>query len=317
MSQVTVLGGGAGQPLLDWAWVFQERNLSPRVVFFGKTEIFWECCTAGYCGCRPGIRRDPDRAACILTELWRQGQWAVNAYSCLSLTMAKDTFPALSGFATAFQRENKGLGRYLAGHWEMHLPRCFAWTASDCRSVQTESQAHSWSWAFVPSVYYDLRGLEPACSVATVECRQVGADPYGELEAAGLSSWIELTGRAFPATLSRREEGGGTYPTYDLGVETPYGKGGIDSDVDFEAMGSADAIPPGGFLEVDFLHLGVSKDAKSNMGEGDRDIFLVLRRLENRIEYRRIGTQSCNQRWGKIIPDDRLYSQEKVKVRIK
>lgn len=317
MSQVTVLGRGAGQPLLDRAWVFQERNLSPRVVFFGKTEIFWECRTAGYCGCRPGIRRDPDRAVCIQTEPWRQWQWAVNAYSCLSLTMAKDTFPALSGFATAFQRENKGLGRYFAGHWEMQLPRCLAWTASEHRTVQAESHAPSWSWASVPSVYYDLRELEPACSVAAVECRQVGVDPYGELEAAGLSSWIELTGRLFPATLSWREEGGRKYLTYDLGVETPYGKGGIGSDVDFEATGSPDAIPPGGVLEVDFLHLGVGKDANPNMGEGDRDIFLVLRRLENRSEYRRIGTQSCNQRWGKIFPDDRLHSREKVTVRIK
>lgn len=311
MSQVTVLQRGPSQPLLDRAWVFQERNLSLRVVYFGKTEIFWECSTAGYCGCRPGIRRDPDRPACIQTEPWLKWQLMVNMYRRLSLTMIKDTFPALSGLARAFQRDNKGLGRYLAGHWEAHLPRCLAWTAREGRTAGTDWRAPSWSWASVASAEYNMNEVEPACSVVAVECRQAGIDPYGELEAVGSSCWLELSGRLFPGTLTYRD---GPHGRWHIDMRTTYGHGYFSDDLDFKSTGSPDAIPPGGSLELLCLHLGVRK-GKDEL-QGDEDVFLALRQFQNSSEFERVGLVRFNQRHGKIFPDGQLYSQKEVTVRI-
>ncbi|OPB46585.1 hypothetical protein A0O28_0067070 [Trichoderma guizhouense] len=312
MSQNTVLGRGPTQPLLDRAWVFQERNLSLRVVYFGKTEIFWECRTAGYCGCRPGIRRDPDRPECIQTQSWRKWQLMVDKYRSLSLTMAKDTFPALSGLARAFQRENKGLGRYLAGHWEAHLPRCLAWTTRESRAAEADWRAPSWSWASVASATYDLKEVEPACSVVAVECRQAGIDPYGELEVVSSSCWLELSGRLFPGTLPYHDD---PYGYWNIDMRTTYGHGHFTGDLDFKSTVSPDAIPPGGSLELLCLHLGVSKATDSQ--KGDEDIFLALRQFPNSDEYERVGLVSFNQLHGKIFPDGQLYSQKEVTVRIK
>ncbi len=71
-------------PLLYRARGFQERNLSPRVLYFGKTEIYWECDTTAYCGCRPGVRRDPARSMRVKAEPWMQWQLIINNHSELS-----------------------------------------------------------------------------------------------------------------------------------------------------------------------------------------------------------------------------------------
>lgn len=36
-------GGVGGAPLNERAWVLQERVLSPRTIYFGSNQIFWEC----------------------------------------------------------------------------------------------------------------------------------------------------------------------------------------------------------------------------------------------------------------------------------
>lgn len=309
MSQNTVLAQDPAHPLLERAWVFQERNLSRRVVYFGKTEIFWECSTAGYCGCRPGVRRDPDMPSCIPTEPWRRWQLMVGTYRGLSLTMASDVFPALSGLATAFQRGHKGLGRYLAGHWEAHLPRCLAWTAREVRTAGMDWRAPSWSWASVASATYDLNKVEPACSVAAVECTQAGIDPHGKLEAG----WIELTGRLFPGTLPYYDDPEG-YSYWDVDMKTTYGHGHFTGDLDFKGTGSPDSIAPGDSIELFCLHLGVSKP--NDQQKGNEDVFLALRQIRNSDEYERVGLVSFNQLHGKIFPDGQLYSQKEVTVRI-
>ncbi|RMZ69917.1 tol [Pyrenophora seminiperda CCB06] len=30
-------------PLLSRAWVYQERKLSPRTIYFGKYQVYWKC----------------------------------------------------------------------------------------------------------------------------------------------------------------------------------------------------------------------------------------------------------------------------------
>jgi hypothetical protein len=42
---------GRGAPLLDRAWVYQERLLSRRTVHVGASEVMWECRTCYFCEC--------------------------------------------------------------------------------------------------------------------------------------------------------------------------------------------------------------------------------------------------------------------------
>lgn len=43
----------AKQPLLSRGWVLQERLLAPRVLYFGRGQVFWECKFAACCETRP------------------------------------------------------------------------------------------------------------------------------------------------------------------------------------------------------------------------------------------------------------------------
>lgn len=313
MSQNTVLERGLGQPLLERAWVLQERALSSRVVYFGRSEIFWECAAAGYCGCRPGIRRDLARPGQVATEPWRKWQLIVGEYCTLSLTMEMDTFPALAGVATAFQREHHNLGRYLAGHWETHLPRCLGWTANRFRSSDRPWHAPTWSWGSVRSAQYSLEHMDPACSVVAAECTLAGEDQYGELD----SCWIELKGRMFPGTVWYDiDDNDPSYVSWHVDMKTTYGHGYFSADLDLETVDSPDAVPPSKAIQLWCFHLGVSKPR--DVTKGNKDLFLALRPLDVSpgYTYERVGLVSFNQLHGTIFPDGQLYDQEEVMVRL-
>jgi len=48
-------------PLLTRAWTYQERLLSPRLVYFTAGEIMWECSKVSACECfEPGTNARPD-----------------------------------------------------------------------------------------------------------------------------------------------------------------------------------------------------------------------------------------------------------------
>ena len=44
---------GTQQPLLQRAWVYQERFLAPRVLFFLEDHLLWECTQTVECECTP------------------------------------------------------------------------------------------------------------------------------------------------------------------------------------------------------------------------------------------------------------------------
>tara|TARA_R110002003_G_scaffold1720_1_gene23471 strand:+ start:715 stop:1557 length:843 start_codon:yes stop_codon:yes gene_type:complete len=111
-------------PLLQRAWAFQERLLSPRVIYFTTNEIMWECRTVEMCECLHGLEVHEKYHVQSLTKItnhighkpfkqafststtfantraslriWR---FIVEKYSSLSLTYSTDKLPALSGVA--------------------------------------------------------------------------------------------------------------------------------------------------------------------------------------------------------------------------
>jgi hypothetical protein len=143
-------------------WVFQERVLSPRVLHFGRHQLFWEC--------RESQRQEkhPDE---LNLDFWKMvntksfwekpfvfgkkndsSSWRsiITAYSRTNLTVPDDRLIALSGVAKKFA-SLKG-DKYVAGLWRRNLERELLWYLDNQakRSPRpTQYCAPSWSWASV------------------------------------------------------------------------------------------------------------------------------------------------------------------------
>jgi hypothetical protein len=120
-------------PLLQRAWAFQERILSPRVVHFGPNELLWECIELKTCQCSnwPGYDVPHESVFFELPSMtmtsmplsfagskipapinwkWRT---IIEHYTSKSLTHQSDIFPALQGVAKSMQQDRT----YYAGLW--------------------------------------------------------------------------------------------------------------------------------------------------------------------------------------------------------
>jgi hypothetical protein len=212
------LYGGSGTfPLLQRAWVFQERPLSPRVLHFGKTELIWECAEIPTCECafthienggRTGhLKLDHHRFTVDDSnkdDLCDDWHWMVTNYSRLNLTHERDRLPAFAGLAK--QMQEKMQGGYLAGLWENFLYRDLLWITDGYDSRQKRPAiccAPTWSWASVKGcVYYEGSNIETVphrdFSLKKVDCVPAGPDIYGGLKSCHLT----VSGRVISAPLA-------------------------------------------------------------------------------------------------------------------
>ena len=190
-------------PLLERAWVYQERLLSPRFLHFTPYELSWECRESFACECGGAVHFPFDKETTIRSQLsthdpgskevdraslWR---WVVGKYSNLSITYGKDIFPALAGLA---QRWNfPGTDQYLAGLWRSSLIADLQWSTDDWR-IEAERplswRAPTWSWASIahaPVGYpTNLSVKHVHADVVDVNCIPTGPDRNGEISSASL-----------------------------------------------------------------------------------------------------------------------------------
>ena len=104
-------------------WVFQERLLSPRTLYFGPDCVHWECCMGTFCEQEPfhksaygGHQNNVKTISLELESLqsvespkdiakfrnaWHQ---VIRAYSETELSFKKDKLPAIAGIAGLIQR---------------------------------------------------------------------------------------------------------------------------------------------------------------------------------------------------------------------
>lgn len=132
-----------GIPLFLRAWCLQERILGPRVLYFGKRELYFQCREEDICECKGHIlfvsgwqvtyehfRKLAARAFSGKHDSHEEPfnyQWSmiVEEYTGLNLTFEADRLPALSGIARL--AESFHPGKYVAGMWEKELPHQLLW----------------------------------------------------------------------------------------------------------------------------------------------------------------------------------------------
>jgi hypothetical protein len=158
-------------PLMQRAWVVQERLLSSRTVHFTSTQVFWECDRKMLCEAYP-IRMDEylitREIGRLLKKPLLEYRWEsiVELYSRCSLTFSPDKLPAISGVADAMKISRKC--EYIAGLWaddSFHLQLCWSVLQAD-RLPKPKYRAPSWSWAAVDSpVVHELEDPDDVMSV--------------------------------------------------------------------------------------------------------------------------------------------------------
>ncbi|KAK3648353.1 hypothetical protein LTR56_007470 [Elasticomyces elasticus] len=148
-------------------WCCQEKLLSPRVLHFADTQLFWECRHSArsednlFFSPRAhgladvleyslaadqgrGTIQPKRKSTAALLDRWYH-RVVADDYSGRKLTRASDKLIALAGLASAFKPLIKS--RYLAGMWELDLVAGLCWRRHGGGCKATVYRAPSWSWA--------------------------------------------------------------------------------------------------------------------------------------------------------------------------
>ncbi|QDS71923.1 hypothetical protein FKW77_000564 [Venturia effusa] len=233
---------GAQFPLLRRGWVYQERLLAPRVLHFGRQELWWECLEMVQCECSGIVKGDRYATGQekFLTKLTHQSalsnselafvsrRWhaIVEEFSQLSLTKSRDKLPALSGIAQQISHMREGT--YLAGLWTDTIQTDLLWFRLDPSTAQRTAKwrcpTFSWASHDGPVRYFDaphvldspslhvLKDMTQPLSASYLEVskassRLVSKNSFGEVSAAhlllkGLLAPIHVFDARTPSVLS-------------------------------------------------------------------------------------------------------------------
>lgn len=162
-------------PLMNRAWVLQERLLSPRTLYFTNQELVWECRSNNICQCSPvlgGFQNQVDgfpvnakvqpptadsSSASDPSTLIHKWHEVIQIYSQLNLTKPADKLMAVDGIAQFMAPIRQT--RYLGGLWEDSFAHDLAWRVDmfedlkeegeTTRPLELEAVAPTWCWASI------------------------------------------------------------------------------------------------------------------------------------------------------------------------
>ena len=182
--------------LLQRAWVFQERVLSSRLLYFTPFELVWECeeevdSESGHQWIGNQLKQNLRKALESQTRDEMAACWRsiVEDYTMLKITYETDLFPAIAGLA---RRIHDQYGDdYLAGLWRSSFISDLVWQVR--HSVKTPqkmivSNLPSWSWmsSYASKVYNrnDLKALGQFCDLIDAQCISAIGDPFVNVDSA-------------------------------------------------------------------------------------------------------------------------------------
>lgn len=194
-------------PLAIRGWCLQELILSPRRLFCGKKQLYWQC-LHGYEAAdglprSPGVRtttseyqetmrqihstRKPSRQE-VLSEYYT----LVSRYSYRKLSYGSDKLLALTGLTS--QLHPAVGGEYIAGLWTCDITSGLVWrSVGPCATHSKEYRAPSWSWAVTDEkIIFGFAGFRPPGKwAAELVDHKVGlvdpSNPYGQVTSAQLT----------------------------------------------------------------------------------------------------------------------------------
>ena len=211
--------------LASRAWVFQERLLSPRKIYFGKENLFWECrrsrhAEGGEYSLGGQTSSLTDMAASIVTvQDWYD---LVEMYTARRLTRQSDRLRAIAGLAVPFKEVLQE--DYVAGLWTHDLHYGLNWRLEGGTLHDQDAKAlfPSWSWASSsgPVCFGEPHTNAESEEKSALKLRSVTGrspnDPYG----ATSQTHLHLTGRVRRTSL-RQEEPLSLFASDDIkGTET-------------------------------------------------------------------------------------------------
>ncbi|KAL1390170.1 heterokaryon incompatibility protein-domain-containing protein [Phyllosticta capitalensis] len=224
-------------PLLTRAWTFQERIMSPRVLFFTESEVIYECGCEAKCECGTtsdlsqgldGHTRNKrrifqawysitkeeifpesesnsesnDSFHCVET-IWRNA--VAQLYSKFEITNPGDRLVALGAISEQFQQVRPG-SEYLAGLWTDSLPDDLLWLAvlpskfSNTFPPQRHFNFPTWSWAsFKGEIEYWILPEVLLVEVVKARCLYAEDNQFGVLK----SSTLILRGMMLSCTVKK------------------------------------------------------------------------------------------------------------------
>jgi hypothetical protein len=210
-----------GSPLASRGWVCQERILSPRILHYTKSQLFWECRQVllaedglrpwsmwnGQAETVPGLARNlygttSDPIGLIrLLDIWYNSVVA-QSYSRRKLTREEDKLTAISGIARAFFRHFRC--QYVSGLWLDDIIFGLSWRRRGSAVRPSAYRAPSFSWASLDAtVEWPLRSSFHRSSLKVDECKIVheSRDSFGRISSCS----IKTTGRVRPAVVVSRK----------------------------------------------------------------------------------------------------------------
>lgn len=215
------------EPLSQRGWCLQERLLSPRVLYFTKQELVWECETTWSFedSLRATVERRLNSGDSYLqnkTAIYDAWFSIIRAFTDAKLTRYTDRLPALSGLADAFLKKLPD-EEYVAGLWKGDTIRGLLWAKNGSNPRPSKAPptylAPSWSWASVdgPIYYPPIEIKTEAPSLIDLKVTVTGLDPLGEVT----GGYLLLRGRLKPVRRGRPVPSGSYLPPPRALVELP------------------------------------------------------------------------------------------------
>ncbi|KAK3387355.1 HET domain protein [Podospora didyma] len=199
-------------PLLQRAWVFQERILSRRVLYFTPLELVFECresnsTESGQQWANSTVKHrfnaayNPSTPREQLSAMWRS---LVDDFTHLKLTRASDTLPAMAGLAKRLLPPGSSSSPYLAGLWRDALLADMMWEVSTPERVSwaTNPTLPSWSWARTTAPKSFIHGAMATqlCDAIDARCESQGG---GDIFLRVSSGHVIMSGFLLPAKSSK------------------------------------------------------------------------------------------------------------------
>ena len=173
-------------PLLRRAWVYQERQLSPRMIHFSQHQIFWSCNSSfqsqdEWYSSRWDIRRKKS------LEEWKS---IVSEYSGLKLTYESDRLPAIAAIVLRAMQNRPG-DTYIAGMWrDTLIPDLFWYTVNLQARPRSTYSIPTWSWASASGeIQHFIReqSFQQVAQLLDVTFTSIGMPHMGKVEDASIT----------------------------------------------------------------------------------------------------------------------------------